>query len=146
VTGNNMPANDYVYWNGPRKITPKKVNKGWGYELHIANFIGEHLPEIKEKGYCLKLLVFNKEAMGSMHFHSLKHEVFYVGAGTFKIFFIDPRTAEEFVWDLKEGEAVVIPQNNPHRITTTEAGFIVEASTPDRPEDSYRVGKGDSQK
>jgi mannose-6-phosphate isomerase-like protein (cupin superfamily) len=129
-----------------RKITPTKVPKGWGHELHIANFIGEVDPAIKEKGYCLKFLVFNKPSEGSMHFHSLKHEVFYVLSGIFNLKYISPENAAMNIMVLEAGDVVVIPQNNPHRIVCVQSGTIIEASSPDRPDDSYRVEAGDSQR
>jgi quercetin dioxygenase-like cupin family protein len=132
----------------PFRLNPKIVEKGWGHETHIANFLseGDFFDEIREKGYCLKLLVFKGQNEGSMHFHSLKHETFYVLQGNFKVIFIHPGTAEPYEEILKTGEAIVIPQNNPHRIICLDKGIIIEASTPDRPEDSFRVAKGDSQR
>jgi mannose-6-phosphate isomerase-like protein (cupin superfamily) len=132
----------------PKRIhrgAPYKIAKGWGHELIIANELGND--NITETGYCLKLLVFNDENVGSMHFHGLKHETFYILKGFFKLKYIDPATADELEMPLVEGDIVVIPQLCSHQITCTKGGgTIVEVSSPDRPEDSYRVAKGDSQK
>jgi mannose-6-phosphate isomerase-like protein (cupin superfamily) len=124
---------------------PHKIPKGWGHELVVCNYIGNEL--ITEKGYCLKFLVFDDKNVGSMHFHPIKHETFYILKGNFKLFYINPANADELSMDLTEGDVVVIPPFNSHRITCgTGGGTIIEASSPDRPEDSYRVAKGDSQK
>jgi mannose-6-phosphate isomerase-like protein (cupin superfamily) len=109
------------------------------------NYIGNE--GITEKGYCLKFLVFDDKNKGSMHFHAIKHETFFILEGNFKLFYIDPATADEMVMDLTKGDIVAIPPFNSHRITCeVGGGTIIEASSPDRPEDSYRVAKGDSQK
>lgn len=121
-----------------------KVPKGWGYELHIAN--QKNNPSISEKGYCLKFLVFDKANKGSMHFHGLKHETFYILNGKFTLKYIDPATADELSMTLEEGDIVVLPPLNSHQIICeTGTGTIVEASSPDHATDSYRVAKGASQ-
>ena len=122
-----------------------EIKKGWGKEVVVVNEIDN--PLITEKGYCLKFLVFDDKNVGSMHFHAKKHETFYILKDNFKLFYIDPKNADELTMILKEGDIVVIPPFNSHRIVCEEGGgTIIEASSPDRAEDSYRVAKGDSQK
>ncbi len=128
-----------------RKANPTIVKKGWGHEKIIANF-NFNSWEPEDKGYCLKLLVFDGKNEGSMHFHSKKHETFYVLEGNFKIQYINTQNADEKEITLFRGESLVIPPNNPHRIICLDKGIIIEGSSPDYPEDSFRVAKGDSQK
>ena len=82
---------------------------------------------------------------GSVHSHARKTESFIVGAGEFNLECIDPTNATRFTLHLAKGDCVEIPRNQPHRIVCVESGFIIEASTPDFSDDSYRVEKGDSQ-
>ena len=51
--------------------TPKEYIKGWGKEVWIAN----------NAKYCGKLLVFNKGARFSLHYHRVKEESFYLLSG-----------------------------------------------------------------
>ena len=50
--------------------SPKKVDKDWGSELWLANN--------KEFDYCGKILTIKPGKGTSMHFHSNKHETFYI--------------------------------------------------------------------
>jgi mannose-6-phosphate isomerase-like protein (cupin superfamily) len=127
-----------------RKVTPRIVPKGWGKEIIFA----AQYPSMKGLGggYCGKILSFEKVgAEGSMHFHALKHETFYIHSGRFKLKYIKTYNAEEVEIEVKAGDVVVIPPNNPHKVICLEVGEIFEASTADYADDSYRVQKGDSQ-
>jgi mannose-6-phosphate isomerase-like protein (cupin superfamily) len=115
----------------------KVVTKAWGYELWIRN---------TEK-YCGKLLVFNKDAKFSMHYHLLKEETWYVSKGTFRYIWIDTTNAERVEENLKEGDIIHLNQGQPHQlIATSQNATIFEISTQHFDEDSYRVEVGDSQK
>jgi mannose-6-phosphate isomerase-like protein (cupin superfamily) len=121
-----------------RKVETKKIEKGWGYELVIVN---DH-----ERGYCGKILVFHVAGnKGSMHYHLDKHEHFFCSNGKFHIHCINPKDASRFTLEIGPNDTVVIPQGQPHQIECIEVGELYEFSTPDSPEDSYRVEKGDSQ-
>jgi mannose-6-phosphate isomerase len=123
--------------NKIKRITPQIIKKGWGRESIFAN----------TDKYCGKLLIFTQAGYeGSAHYHIEKLEHFYVLSGKFKIKCIDPCNASEFELDLSEGDVVEIPRGQPHKIVCVEAGIIIEASTHDDPNDSYRIAKGDSQK
>lgn len=144
------------YWKTP-KIEfgkPTLVKKGWGKEIVFTKLYappenllhGVNLRE-EEPDYCGKILSFEKVgAEGSMHFHSKKHETFFVKSGKFKFKYIDTKVAGEHEKILLAGDVVVIPPNNPHQVVCLEVGEIFESSTTDFADDSYRVQKGDSQK
>ena len=117
-------------------IEPKKVTKGWGYELHIHN----------DNGYCSKILHFNKGGMFSMHFHVNKHETWYVASGKFRLNTIDTENAVKEDFLLNVGDVFILPQGKPHQLFALEEGEIFEASTPDDANDNYRIEKGDSQR
>lgn len=124
-------------FNKIRKVTPQIVVKGWGKETIFAN----------TDQYCGKLLQFDQAGYeGSTHYHLEKAEHFFVLSGKFKLKIIDPTNANESILDLSVGDVVEIPRGQPHRIICVKAGIILEASTHDSSQDSYRVEKGDSQK
>ena len=82
----------------------KKVEKEWGYELWLANN--------EEENYCGKILFIKKGYQGSMHFHSKKHETFYILEDRLK----------------------------PHQLIAHEGDVkFIEISTFHRDSDSYRV-------
>jgi mannose-6-phosphate isomerase-like protein (cupin superfamily) len=129
-------------------IIEKAINcaKGWGREVQIANnrvLKDEQFPT----GYSGKLLVYDtKNAKSSMHFHTVKHETFYVLKGAFTFWHYDPVTADLFTNELTEGDVVVIPPNNPHQLMCrTEGATIIEFASTDNCWDNFRIMKGDSQ-
>ena len=124
------------------------VNKGWGYELHIAN---------SEK-YCGKILHFVKGKKCSFHFHKLKTEDFYILSGKIKVIFSDSHEMVQKTlsgeshasWEeisevviLTQGDNFHVPAGRIHQMIAIEPSEIMEVSTQDFPEDSYRLVKGD---
>ena len=57
----------------PIKISPKKVDKIWGYEIWMVN----------NNKYCGKILHFNGNSKFSMHYHLIKDETWYVAIRKF---------------------------------------------------------------
>jgi mannose-6-phosphate isomerase-like protein (cupin superfamily) len=119
-----------------KKSTVECVQKGWGYEIIIVN----------NKDYCGKILHFNKGAKFSMHFHMKKMETWYVSCGLFKFLWIKTSNADVIEETLKPGDTITNYVGEPHQIICLEEGDIFEVSTTHFDSDSYRVGKGDSQK
>jgi len=119
----------------PEIYKPKKIDKAWGYELHIHN----------DNEYCGKILHFNKGAKFSMHFHLSKKETWYVSKGSFLMILIDTENAypEEFLF--YQGDAILIPRGQPHQLIAQEESDIFEVSTTHFDADSYRIIPGDSQ-
>ena len=110
--------------------------KGWGYEIIWAT---------NEK-YCGKIMVFERPgAKFSMHFHKDKDETWYVQSGEFLVKTINTSDASIQVKQLREGDVWHNPPMLPHQLICTQAGTIIEVSTPDSVEDNYRVLPGDSQ-
>jgi len=112
------------------------IPKGWGREVIVVN----------NDNYCGKFLEFNAGSKFSMHFHSDKHETFYVLEGTGIMKGIDTSDASTFDINLSPGVVISIPPNSPHQIYANTHMKVVEFSTHHDDEDSYRVIKGDSQK
>jgi mannose-6-phosphate isomerase-like protein (cupin superfamily) len=82
----------------------------------------------------------------SMHYHIEKRETWYLAKGKLTLVSIDPDTAEPLDCTIYPGQVVEVYRGIPHKLYAIEESDIFEASTPDKPEDSYRVWKGDSQK
>lgn len=111
------------------------VKKGWGHEYIFAT----------NDKYCGKLLVFEKGAKFSMHFHADKDETWYVLTGKFKVNYINTLNAQHNEVVLNVGDTWRNEPLEPHQIVCLEEGTIIEVSTPDSVEDNYRVLPGDSQ-
>ena len=121
------------------RITISKAEhhlKGWGEEVWIIN----------TDKYCGKLLKFNKGATFSDHYHIIKDETWYVAEGTFEFRYYNLGNADRITTTLNVGDVVHVSPNTPHQLLALEAGLIIEVSTTHDENDSYRIGKGDSQK
>jgi quercetin dioxygenase-like cupin family protein len=81
-----------------------------------------------------------------MHFHLLKKETWYVSSGIFRFTYIDTNTADIITQQLDTGDVITNEKGQPHQIYCIEDGDIFEVSTTHYDSDSYRIGKGDSQK
>ena len=110
--------------------------KGWGTEVWIIN----------TDKYCGKLLKFNKGASFSDHYHIIKDETWYVLDGKLELRHFDLSNADRIITELGPGSVVHIPPSTPHQLVAIEPSVIVEVSTTHDEADSYRIGKGDSQK
>ena len=119
----------------PTKLIPKRIDKGWGYEIWMAN----------NNKYCGKILHFNNAAKFSMHYHLIKDETWYINKGTFIFRWINTTNADMIEEILLPGEAIHIPIGLPHQLETKDGGEIIEISTEHFEDDSYRIIKGDSQ-
>ena len=116
-----------------KPINIKKVEKPWGKEFWLANN--------KDHDYCGKILIINPGSGTSLHFHSKKHETFYVLEGSLDLTLIDTETTEEHTVCMEEGNAFELSQNVPHRLESGEGAKIIEISTFHEDSDSYRVLK-----
>ena len=114
------------------KSKPKKVQKQWGYELWLANNETEN--------YCGKILYIKEGYKGSMHFHSEKHETFYILEGKLRVDTLNTETAEKSVDILNEGDTFVLDRLKPHQLIAHEGDVkFLEISTFHEDSDSYRV-------
>lgn len=104
------------------------VKKRWGHEVILHN---------SEK-YCAKLLVFEKEMAGSMHYHLLKQETWYVNKGAFMYSWID-KAGVAYHREIVVGDIVTIPPGQPHQLKALEDSEIFESSTQHFDDDTYRI-------
>lgn len=105
------------------------VEKDWGEEHIIHN----------DEDYCGKILVFKKAQMGSMHFHMLKRETWYVQEGSFIYYYIDTNTGTLHTKRLGPGDIEVINRGQPHQLRAEEDSKIFEISTQHFDNDTYRI-------
>lgn len=104
-----------------------RIPKWWGEEKTYYN-----------NTYCCKVLQMNKDGATSMHFHLEKHETLYVAAGHPTIIILYNKA--ETKYELEPGDAFVMAPGTVHKIiASVDDVIIVEASTKDKPTDSYRV-------
>lgn len=111
----------------------KTVLKRWGEELWIVND--------KDNNYCGKILTIKPGLGTSLHFHSNKHETFYVLEGSLELTLVDTETTVESVVCLEEGDVHVLGRNIPHRLESGTGAKILEISTFHEDSDSYRILK-----
>ncbi len=121
--------NGWLYNTTPH--IPKKVKKGWGYELWIANF-----------DYCGKILHVNEGKCCSMHFHINKTETFRILSGKIKLTLIYSNGEYEHI-TLIQGDSVDIIPGLMHQFLGLEESEIMEVSSHHEDKDSYRVSCGD---
>jgi len=108
------------------------VSKGWGFEKIITN---------TEK-YCCKILHFHKNKQCSYHYHRLKDELFYVLSGKLSIRYGEGDEIE-FSKILNAGDSFHVPIGMRHQMFAIEETDLLEVSTQDFTDDSYRIIKGD---
>lgn len=108
------------------------VRKGWGNENWIWN-----------KGYCGKILTFQKGKKCSWHYHKVKDETFYMLNGKLKLLcgWDDQGLVEEVL--LSPGDIFHLPPGLRHQMIALEDSTLVEFSTEHKEEDSIRVEVGD---
>jgi mannose-6-phosphate isomerase-like protein (cupin superfamily) len=107
------------------------VPKLWGYEKHLVN----------TALYCGKILVALPNGMAcSIHYHKNKTETFHIVRGRLQLqlFSLEGVLQEKTV--LNPGDSLTLKPLTPHRFWAIgELCEFIEISTPDAPEDSYRL-------
>jgi mannose-6-phosphate isomerase-like protein (cupin superfamily) len=110
--------------------TVKIVNKLWGYEKIIVN----------TDKYCGKIIHINEFNMGSFHYHKIKDETFYLLSGKVKIKYSlsdNYENSEDII--MNPGDTFRIYPELRHQIIGIEESDLLEFSTHDIDDDSYRV-------
>jgi quercetin dioxygenase-like cupin family protein len=107
------------------------VEKDWGREVWIHN----------SDKYCSKLLIFSEVGShGSLHYHKLKTESWYVVRGSFKYRWASHMSGIIDIRILNQGDTVHIPAGTPHQLYALEdTSIISEASTQHFDDDTYRI-------
>jgi mannose-6-phosphate isomerase-like protein (cupin superfamily) len=112
-------------------VFKKFINKSWGYEaIHVNT-----------SKYCMKTLHIFPGSSTSMHYHKDKTETLYIAKGCLQIeYFIDHAHNANMIY-LNEGMSFTVIPNLKHKLINnySSEAIIVEASTFDSPQDSYRM-------
>jgi mannose-6-phosphate isomerase-like protein (cupin superfamily) len=101
----------------------EKIQKSWGYEFVITN----------NSKYCGKILHFNKGKKGSLHYHKIKRETWYINSGKFLI-----EIENNFIL-AEPGMVFDLPPYTKHQVEAIEEGDIFEVSTQHNDGDTYRI-------
>lgn len=113
---------------------PDFIGKVWGEEEVIVNM------HTREGGYCGKILTFEPQTQGSLHYHRMKTETFYVLEGAPILEMITPSGLRN-AYTLAPGDVVDITAGMPHRVTnaTDDPVKIIETSDPHDDDDVFRL-------
>lgn len=101
------------------------VQKVWGYEEILVN----------NDKYCCKLLHIDKGACTSIHYHKIKQETFYALSGQIGLN-IDYK---DYMMNQYSRPKTIMPDIKHQIIGLSENAVLLEVSTTDREEDSYRL-------
>jgi len=119
------------------KAIPTIVEKRWGKENIYIN--GDGYDSAGITNYCMKAIYIDPNSETSMHFHIRKHETLLVVSGKLLLEYLDGKGAGGVV-ELLPGDAFIVPPGFQHRLCALEEEvLLIEASTPDDPQDSIRV-------
>jgi len=122
--------------NLPHKLVPlipRVIKKVWGEERIFEDSAGLYI----------KKLVYLAGGKSSLHMHVSKTEYFFVSEGVFNLRWFEAESGEEHQDTLYEGQIILIKPGFAHELFAPLGGTIVEFSTRDDPEDSYRLNKSE---
>ena len=97
------------------------------YKIGDAEF--DIMNNIKE-GYCGKFIFLFKDQTCPMHYHKIKHETFYIVKGEVEM------EVEGITKIMKQGDIMVVSQNQKHRFRGITDMLLLESSKPDIMNDS----------
>lgn len=123
------------------------IKKGWGRTYDgVGEIFAYHTDQEERKinVETVKLLYMAENKKLSRHFHKVKDEFFYCVKGTFfvELWASDGAKLHEFM--MKPEDRVFIPKLLQHRMTgKSHENILLEVSTKDSSDDSYRIEKGD---
>lgn len=128
----------------------KEIKKGWGsfeggigeiFAYHKEDFVNNATKNPTFDVGTVKLLYIAKDKRLSTHFHRDKKEIFFVAFGSLKVVLIRDGIEKELT--LVPGDCIFIPPGLVHWMQGIEdQNILLEVSTLDKPEDSYRIVKG----
>ena len=90
----------------------------------------------------VKVLYIAQDKKLSLHFHREKIEIFYLVKGRLEITLVSD--GQEEIFEIHEGDSLFLPACVVHQMKgLEEENILLEVSTEDSPQDSYRIQKGD---
>jgi D-lyxose ketol-isomerase len=119
-------------------IKPVLVSKRWGHEKIFVN--GDAVDTKGLGSYCMKEIFISHGNCTSMHFHVNKSETLYIADGILTVLYNDGKSGSKAEIVLRKNDALQIPPGFQHQLCAWDGDVvIIEASTPDDPQDSFRV-------
>ena len=115
-----------------QKLTAKRVEKPWGYEIVYA----------ATDQYAGKILFVRKGEALSLQYHEQKDETLYIQQGSVEFVTLDEKNGQPQTFVLKEGDVIHVPPGMRHRLCALRDTTVLEVSTPNlddivRLEDRY---------
>lgn len=110
-----------------RKLDNEIVNKIWGKEEIVVN----------NELYCSKFLHLKKDFKCSYHCHKIKTETFYVLSGSVLMKYGSEKNYS--YKELEKGDSMLVLPGLYHSFIGLEDAIILEVSTQDFKDDSYRL-------
>lgn len=117
-------------------LKPESHPKAWGEETWWVN----------NDKYCAKSLKFLAGKSFSDHYHFVKEETWICVSGELSLEYYDLSNADKLTKTINPGDVIHVPAGNPHKLTAITDAVVWEVSSRHYESDSYRIGKGDSQK
>lgn len=122
------------------------IEKGWGRQRdNLGEYFAYHSDNIESpiNIETVKLLFFAKGKRLSRHYHVKKLEYFVLVSGCLKIEIWNSQ-GEHHEFTMEPLDRIVIKPGTQHRMTgIKEENILLEISTLDESEDSFRIEKGD---
>lgn len=121
------------------------ISQDYTKKYNVGEVFVYHEPFEKDKidVKTVKLLYIAKNKKLSRHYHLKKSEFFHMIKGQLKIELWDKNGKLE-TFHLFENQKMFVPAGLQHRMTgVAEENILLEVSTLDSPDDSYRIEKGD---
>ena len=103
---------------------------------------GKELVWVKNKDYCGKILIFEKERKTiPFHFHREISKSWFVNAGKFLVSWIDTTDGKAYSKELPEGSVFHIPKLTPVKLESlVKNSAMAESSTGHVEDDYYKLG------
>lgn len=115
--------------------------KGWGREDFVYHKLIEDNQIIIDT---VKFLHVEMGKRGSQHYHVEKDEFFIPIKGRFEVKIWDKFSYTEQSFMLYFGDRMFVPKGTIHQIVGVEKeNILLEISSLDKPEDSFRIRRGD---
>lgn len=137
--------------NTPRELAccpTTVIEKGWGRTVDgVGEVFAYHAPQEHAHQILnvetVKLLHIAKGRRLSRHYHLDKREFFVLACGRLEVEIWDRHGIRNVV-EMRVDSRLIIEPGWQHRMTgLDEVNVLVEVSTLDTPEDSYRIERGD---
>ena len=136
----------YNNWCGRRIATGSRIGEVFAYHKNSPSIYSN----LNDQGICnpnfevgtVKILYIARDKKLSLHFHLDKEEIFYMVTGDIELTLISNGIKQ--ISRFSKGESLLIKPGMVHQMKgLSDENILLEISTLDCPNDSYRIEKGD---